>query len=101
MHKKTLATLAAFAMIAASSGAALAVPYCQASAGQSFRTMDFDGRFRTDTEAQSSYFESRLRDQGIVADDAEIWNGCVRAWVQTSTGQEQQFFDPRSMRRVQ
>lgn len=44
----------------------------------------------------------QLRQQGVDATSVERWNGCIRAFVRKPEGgEEMQFFDPNTYRRVQ
>ena len=44
----------------------------------------------------------RLRREGVDATAVERWSGCIRAYVRLpGGGQEMQFFEPHSLRRVQ
>ena len=43
-----------------------------------------------------------LRSAGVDATRAEMWGGCIRAWVPTADGREEmQFYEPLTMRRVE
>lgn len=54
------------------------------------------------TESELNNFDlMALRQQGVDATAVERWNGCIRAFVRTATGEEMQFFDPDTYRRVQ
>lgn len=54
------------------------------------------------TESELNEFDlMELRQRGVDATGVERWNGCIRAFVRTPTGEEMQFFDPNSFRRVQ
>ena len=45
----------------------------------------------------------QLRQMGVDATRVERWNGCIRAFVRkpNGVGEEMQFFDPNTFRRVQ
>lgn len=54
------------------------------------------------TESELNQFDlMALRQQGVDATAVERWNGCIRAFVRTPTGEEMQFFDPDTYQRVQ
>lgn len=54
------------------------------------------------TESELNTFDlMALRQQGVDATAVERWNGCIRAYVRTATGEEMQFFDPDTYQRVQ
>lgn len=56
------------------------------------------------TEAEQSTFDvMRLRQAGVDATGwSERWNGCIKAFVRKpGGGEEMQFFEPGSLRRVQ
>ena len=46
---------------------------------------------------------NRLQRLGVDATSVEFWNGCVRAWVRNEDGpgEHMEFYDPRTLRRVQ
>lgn len=52
------------------------------------------------TEEQASNDLQRLKRIGVDAEDTERWSGCIKAYVRTSSGLEQQFYHPDSLRRV-
>jgi hypothetical protein len=54
------------------------------------------------TEDELNTFDQmELKRQGIDATRVERWNGCLRAWVRSDGGgEEQQFFDPNSYERL-
>lgn len=84
----------ALALLAVSAAPALAVPACSGSFALS------DARF---TEAQINDFNlDLLRSIGIDAVRAEIWGGCIRAWVRLPDGREEmQFYEPLNLQRVE
>lgn len=55
------------------------------------------------TETERNAFDvTRLRQAGVDATGVERWNGCIRAFVRKpGGGEEMQFFEPGSLRRVQ
>ena len=89
---KTLAlALAATTLMAAPAMAAAA---CSGS-------FALDKEWHTEEEI-NDYNEVLLRGIGVDVVDAEIWGGCIRAFVRTEDGREEmQFFEPRGLRRVQ
>jgi hypothetical protein len=91
MSKPLAFGLVAFALMAAP---AVAAPICS-------------GSFALDREIYSeedltSYYYDLLRSNGVDIIRAEIWGGCVRAYVRQADGTEQmQFFEPLGLRRVE
>lgn len=54
------------------------------------------------TESERNDFAlMQLRQAGVDATRVERWNGCLRAYVRTPGGEEMQFFEPGTLRRVQ
>jgi hypothetical protein len=49
---------------------------------------------------QNEFNLMRLRRMGVDATRAEMWGGCIRAFVRTPGGEEMQFFHPQSFERV-
>ncbi|MVT00411.1 hypothetical protein [Devosia marina] len=49
---------------------------------------------------QNEFNLMRLRRMGVDATRAEMWGGCIRAFVRTPSGEEMQFFHPQSFERV-
>jgi len=49
---------------------------------------------------QNQFNLMRLRRMGVDATRAEMWGGCIRAYVRTPSGEEMQFFHPQSFERV-
>lgn len=84
----------ALAFLAAAAAPAMAVPACSGSFALS------EERF---TETQINDFNlDLLRSIGIDAVRAEIWGGCIRAWVRTADGREEmQFYEPLNLQRVE
>ena len=91
MSKPLAFSLVAFALMAAP---AVAAPICS-------------GSFALDREIYSeadltNYYYDVLRSNGVDVVRAEIWGGCVRAFVRQPDGTEQmQFFEPLGLRRVE
>lgn len=83
----------AFAIVAAAAAPAFAVPACSGSFALS-------GNFYTEAEINAFNLDL-LRGNGIKATRAEIWGGCIRAWVTQPSGREEmQFYEPLNLRRV-
>jgi hypothetical protein len=84
----------ALVFIAATAAPALAVPACS---GTFALDMDYY------SEAQLNDFNlDLLRSIGVDAVRAEIWGGCIRAFVRLSDGSEEmQFYEPLNLRRVE
>jgi len=65
------------------------------------------GSFALDKEYYSErdindYNMSLLQGRGVDVTRAEMWGGCIRAWVPTADGREEmQFYEPLTMRRVE
>ena len=55
------------------------------------------------SEAQINEFNmDLLRSIGVDVTRAEMWGGCIRAWVRTADGREEmQFYEPLNLRRVE
>ena len=54
------------------------------------------------TESERNEFDLMvLRQRGVDAASVERWNGCIRAFVRTGTGEQMQFFDPDTYERLQ
>jgi hypothetical protein len=67
-------------------------------------SLGYEFRFGPDFSEQdrNELDRLRLRREGVDATRVERWAGCLRAFVRTPDGgQEMQFFDPRSLRRLQ
>lgn len=84
----------ALAFFAAAAAPALAVPACS---GTFALDMDYY------TEADLNEFNlTLLRSIGVDAVRAEIWGGCIRAFVRLPDGSEEmQFYEPLNLRRVE
>lgn len=84
----------AFVFLAAAASPALAVPACSGSFA-----LDMDYY----TEADLNDFNlNLLRSIGVDAVRAEIWGGCIRAWVRLPEGgEDMQFYEPLNLRRVE
>jgi hypothetical protein len=84
----------ALVILAATALPAMAVPACSGSFALSSERY---------TESQINAFNLQLlRSIGVDATRAEIWGGCIRAWVRTASGgEEMQFFEPLNLRRVE
>lgn len=91
MSKPLALSLIAFALMAAP---AVAAPICSGS-----YAMDLEVYSETDL---TNYYYDILRSNGVDVTRAEIWGGCVRAFVRQPDGTEQmQFFEPIGLRRVE
>ena len=91
MSKPLAFSLIAFALMAAP---AVAAPICSGS-----YAMDLEVYSETDL---TNYYYDILRSNGVDVTRAEIWGGCVRAFVRQPDGTEQmQFFEPIGLRRVE
>ncbi len=84
----------ALVFITATAAPALAVPACS---GTFALSMEYY------TEAQLNDFNlDLLRSIGVDAVRAEIWGGCIRAFVRLPDGSEEmQFYEPLNLRRVE
>ncbi len=86
-------TLAIFAA-AAITAPALAAPACSGS-------FVLSRERHTEAEINATNLDL-LRSVGVDATRAEMWGGCIRAWVRTPGGREEmQFFEPLNLRRVE
>ena len=75
----------------------MAAPVMAAACSGSF-ALDMDWY----TEAQlNEYNLNLLRGKGVDAARAEIWGGCIRAWVRVDGREEMQLNEPMGLRRVQ
>jgi hypothetical protein len=73
---------------------ALAAPICSGTFGLSREVY---------SEADiNDYNLNMLRSNGVRATSAEIWGGCIRAFVRQDDGREvMEFYEPTNFRRVQ
>ena len=84
----------AMMLLAATVAPALAVPACSGSFALSLER-------HSETRVNELNLDL-LRSIGVDATRAEIWGGCIRAWVRTADGREEmQFFEPLNLRRVE
>lgn len=56
---------------------------------------------RSNNQQQNDFDLMRLRRAGVDATAVERWNGCLRAFVRTGSGETMQFYDPQSLQRLQ
>lgn len=57
---------------------------------------------RYDEQLREQLDTMRLKQEGVDVASVDRWNGCIRAFVRKPEGgQEMQYFDPRSFRRLQ
>ena len=57
---------------------------------------------RSNNDQQNQFDLMRLRRAGVDAASVERWNGCLRAFVRNGGGgQSMQFYDPRTLQRLQ
>ena len=57
---------------------------------------------RYDEQTRDQFDEMRLKQDGVDVASVDRWNGCIRAFVRKPEGgQEMQYFDPRTYKRVQ
>lgn len=84
----------ALAAILFTAAPALAVPACSGSFALNLERF---GETRV-----NAYNLDLLRSIGVDATRAEIWGGCIRAWVRGADGREEmQFYEPLTLRRVE
>ena len=84
----------AMILLTATAAPALAVPACSGSFALSLER-------HSETRVNELNLDL-LRSIGVDATRAEIWGGCIRAWVRTADGREEmQFFEPLNLRRVE
>ena len=83
--------------LALMASAAMAAPAMAAACSGSFA---LDKEWHTEAEI-NDYNEALLRGIGVRVTRAEIWGGCIRAFVRTEDGgEEMQLFEPVGLRRV-
>jgi hypothetical protein len=97
MLKRT--SLGALALIALTTTPSLAA-MCNDVGGYNF---SFGIEFGKITESDRNEMAlTRLRQMGVDATSVEQWGGCLRAFVRKpGGGEEMQYYDPNSYRRVQ
>ena len=77
---------------------AMAAPAMAAACSGSFA---LDKEWHTEAEI-NDYNELLLEGIGVDVTRAEIWGGCIRAFVRLPDGSEEmQFFEPNGLRRVE
>jgi len=88
-----------FAALASTSAPAAGAPNCDVPAPGAHISFGFSiGEF---SESDRNDFNlMRLRRMGVDATRAEMWGGCIRAYVRTPSGEEMQFFHPDTFERV-
>ena len=96
-------SLVACAMLALATAPSYAL-FCD-SGGDDY-SFNFDGRSplggRYDEQTRDQFDEMRLKQDGVDVASVDRWNGCIRAFVRKPEGgQEMQYFDPRTYKRVQ
>ena len=74
-------------------GPALAVPACSGS-------FALDDEWYTESDI-NEFNLNLLRGIGVDVTRAEIWGGCIRAWVRVNGREEMQFYEPIGLRRVE
>ena len=101
---KLIPTLGALVVVGLTSTPAFAL-FCTnegPDAGFTISSNSDGKRFRQDPDLQKEFDLQRLREVGVYANSVERWNGCLRAFVPSSTGGEtMQFYDPATLRRLQ
>lgn len=50
---------------------------------------------------RAAFFEQRLRARGIDASQTRFWNGCIQTFVRENGHTTMQFFDPRTLERIE
>jgi hypothetical protein len=91
MNKSIALGLALSAILATPT---LAAPICSGTFGLS--------RELYSEEDINEYNLNMLRSNGVNATRAEIWGGCIRAFVRQADGREQmEFYEPTNFRRVE
>lgn len=77
---------------------AMAAPALAAACSGSFA---LDKEWHTEQEI-NDYNQTLLRGIGVNVKRAEMWGGCIRAFVELPDGtEEMQFFEPLGLRRVE
>jgi len=100
---KLRTTLVALGMLALATAPSYAL-FCDTDNddyGISFsRSSMLGGRY--DEQTRDQFDEMRLKQDGVDVASVDRWNGCIRAFVRKPEGgQEMQYFDPRTYKRVQ
>lgn len=101
MFKSALAALAVIALMTSPS-MARSVPFCDADFGGliQFGVGTGPGSIYTETELNALYLQ-RLRANGVDATNVDMWNGCVRAFVNLPGGGSHfEFFEPSTLERI-
>jgi hypothetical protein len=92
--RPSLAFVLALAGLLSAAAPAMAVPACSGSFALS-------GEYYTEPQI-NDFNKDLLRSIGVDVTRAEIWGGCIRAWVRQPDGSEEmQFFEPLNLRRVE
>jgi hypothetical protein len=101
MVHRSLVSLAAILGLAASTGSALAVPFCTEHRSGLSVQIDSMGRPHRDYDAEFEAYRQQLQQMGVDATRVESWNGCLRAYVRNSTGgEDMRYFDPNTLEPV-
>jgi len=81
--------------------AALALMSAPALAAACSGSFALDKKYYSERN-MNEYNMSLLQGRGVDVTRAEMWGGCIRAWVRLPNGQEEmQFFEPLTLRRVE
>ena len=100
---KLRTTLVALGMLALATAPSYAL-FCDTSSddyGISFSgSSQLGGRYNE--QLRDQFDEMRLKQDGVDVASVDRWNGCIRAFVRKPEGgQEMQYFDPRTYKRLQ
>lgn len=92
---------AAIALLLALTGTALAGPNCYVNTPGVHISFGVSVGSRFTSEDRDQFNLMRLRQRGVDATRAEMWDGCIRAFVRKpGGGEEMQFFHPDTFERV-
>ena len=97
-----IARIAVFTVLSLGLAApAMAAPFCTGDSVHTGFSAGFSvGGVFTESE-QNEFHLMHLRQMGVDATAVEQWNGCLRAFVRKpGGGEEMQFFEPDTYRRV-
>lgn len=89
----------AFGLVLTSTAQASAECYAQRPGAHVSFGINIGGEFTQDERNRFNLMQ--LRQMGVDATSAEMWGGCIRAFVRKpGGGEEMQFFHPQSFERV-
>lgn len=92
--------LTASLLLAAMSGAAFAVPYCESPQRGGGLVLGLGVGDRMSETEQAEYYERRLRQRGVDANETRMWNYCIQTFVTENGHVTMRFFDPFTLREI-